>query len=298
MFVTGIRSIKPATAQLFARWSYIFLLFILGSFVHISSAQDLDGLSDQIRNGSIEQKRSALFELRDLGSEKASRIAVPALSDASPIVRATATASVVCLPTTEAVRVIAPLLSDRDPFVRKEAAYALGSAGGRDAAAPLLRSLEKEKDLEVRAAAVAALGLAGDPNSVTFLLSILKEKPKQDDEFLRRSAARSIGLIAQILRTNDRYVVTPQSFLPERFKNIPSGDITRDFPAFTYAGDVLVVVLMNKKESEDTRREAAFALGAIGSSKAVDVLRSNLTDKDPYLVETIKESLLKISGQS
>src|SRR5690348_6328443 len=66
------------------------------------SAQTLETLAEQIRSGNSEQKRSALFEIRNRQKEEASRIAVPALKDSSDIVRATAAFSVIYLPKEEA----------------------------------------------------------------------------------------------------------------------------------------------------------------------------------------------------
>ncbi len=63
---------------------------------------------------------------------------------------------------------------------------------------------------------------------------------------------------------------------------------------FIDAVAVLTQVLKSKNESNDTRREAAFALGEIGSTPAVSVLRSHLKSPDPYLAEICKEALLKI----
>src|ERR1700694_5335499 len=80
------------------------LLFfaLFACFAGNSFSQDLDRLSKAIRSGSVEQKRNALYEIRNLQTESASRIAIPALSDPEAIVRATAAASIAFLPETEA----------------------------------------------------------------------------------------------------------------------------------------------------------------------------------------------------
>src|SRR5688500_10181955 len=107
-------------------------------------------LSERITKGSTEAKRSALAEIRNLRSERASRLAIPALTDREEIVRATAAGSVVFLPPADAASVLVPLLNDRAEFVRREAAFALGEAGDASATAPLLRLLEREKEIETR----------------------------------------------------------------------------------------------------------------------------------------------------
>jgi len=260
------------------------------------AAQDLTTLETAISSGTTEQKRDALFQIRNLSSEIASRAAIPALTDPDPIVRATAASSVVFLPKPEAVRALSPLLAERDAFVRKEAAYALGQVESPDAAAPLIALLGREKDLEVKAAAAAALGSSRNPTAIASLGLLFREKPKEETEFLRRSAARSIGQIAQSLGSGDTYVVTPQNFLPEKFKMLEGDEIARKHPEFSTVTSALASVLRNTKESDDTRREAAYALGAIGSRDSIAVLESYRSSPDPYLAEIAREALTKIAN--
>ena len=272
------------------------LFFLAVLFVTPVFSQNLQSLSAAITSGNSEQKRDALFQIRNLRSEIASREALTALSDSDPIVRATAAPSVVFLPKPEAVAALSPLLVDKDPFVRKEAAYALGLVQSPDAAAALIELLRREKDLEVRSAAAIALGASGNPSAVEPLLSILRSRPNEDSEFLRRSAARSIGQIAQIAKTSEADVVTPQNFLPERFKTGSEGNLASRLPAFAAAMPILNSVLQNRNESDDARREAAFALGAIGSTSSEPILRAHRNSPDPYLAEIAKEALLKLGS--
>jgi HEAT repeat protein len=245
--------------------------------------------------GDTEQKRSALFEIRNLQTEQASRLAIPALKDTNEIVCATAASSVIFLPKTEAINAIAPLLNDKAEFVRREAAYALGNVGSQEAAPPLLNLLQKEKLFEVRNAIVVALGQSGDPSAIEPLVKILKRSPKEDEEFLRRSAARSIGQIVQIISTGKTGVLTPQNFLPDKYKDTGANTNTAARSIiFVPAVAVLTQVLKSKNESDDTRREAAFALGAIGDKSSLAILQKNMNSPDPYLAEICKEALLKI----
>lgn len=276
----------------FAFASLLTSLFLIAS----SQAQDLVSFDADIRAGTTEQKRDALFRIRNLRSEIASRAAIPALSDPEPIIRATAAGAVTHLPKPEAVAVLAPLLNDKDAFVRKEGAYALGSTESPDAAGPLIEFLHREKDLEAKGAAVVALGQTGNRSAVESLILLLKRKPHEDEEFLRRSAARSIGQIAQINRTGNIRVVTPQSFLPEKFKELTGDDMTTQFPVLSSAVVTLGSVLQNKREADDTRREAAFGLGAIASRDAIAVLEVSRNSPDPYLAEIALEALAKIAS--
>ena len=255
----------------------------------------LSRLQDRISHGSVEEKRSALFEIRNLRLESASRIALPALRDKDPMVRATAAAAVRFLPKSEASAALQPLLNDASEFVRREAAYALGDVGDGSATSELLRLLQNDKILEVRTAAAIALGKIGDTTAIPSIVAILNKRATEADEFLRRSAARSIGQIAQINVTGDPTVVTPQNFLPEKFKDLGPSDATGAVPQiYARSVDVLTAVLRSKSESDDTRREAAYSLGAIGDSRSLDVLRGFVASPDPYLAEICKEAVLKI----
>ena len=248
-------------------------------------------LQAQIERGSSEEKRTALSEIRNLRSPSASRIALPALRDKNELVRATAAASVIFLPSNEAASALVPLLNDRAEFVRREAAYALGDAGHPSATVPLVGLIRTDKVLEVRTAATVALGKIGDTAAVGSLLAVLRSRPREEDEFLRRSAARAIGQIAQIKETSDRSVVTPQNFLPDKFKEIGPGNSRPRPTEFSAAVDVLINVLRSSAESDDTRREAAFALGAIGDEKAVPTLQNFVSNDDPYMKEIAREAL-------
>jgi hypothetical protein len=139
---------------------------------------------------NVERKRDALLELRNYRTAAASRIAVAALKDSSEIVRATAAASAVFLPSDEAARHLLPLLADKKPFVRREAAYALGAVRSPNAINSLLQIAQKDKVAEVRNAAIIALGEIGDARRSANSSSFYKEKrmPKKN---LRAGARRA-----------------------------------------------------------------------------------------------------------
>ncbi len=283
------------TERLLVR-SFIFLC-ALCVFAGNCFAQNLESLSEQIKFGTIEIKRSALSEIRNLQDENASRLAILALTDANEIVRATAAFSVIFLPKTEAFAVLAPLLNDKSEIVRRETAYALGKIQNPSAVNLLIQTFQKDKILEVQNACVVALGEIGDAAAIDFLTQILKQKPTDKNEFLHRSTARAIGQIAQIIQIQKSQVVTPKDFLPDKYKEIALpkyAKLTDEFPAFRESVSVLIQTLQNSKESADTKREAAFALGAIGDESAVSILQANLSNQDYYLAEICKESLRKI----
>ncbi len=277
---------------------FVFLC-VLCTFAGNSFAQtNLDVLAEKIARGNTEQKRDALFQIRNLETKEASRIAVAALRDSNETVRATAAFSIIFLPKDEALQVLLPLLNDKKELVRRETAYALGKVRNRDAINFLIQIFQKDKISDVRNAAIVALGEIGDASAVDALITILQKKPKSEDEFLRRSAARSIGQIAQIIQTNETKVLTPEKILLDKYNLIEKPkyfNLTATFPTFRTANNILIQTLQNQKEFDDVKREAAFALGEIADKSAIPVLQTNLTAKDYYLAEISQESLRKIA---
>jgi HEAT repeat protein len=283
--------------QAFVRLS--LFLCVICAFAGNSFAQTLEYLAGQISSGKSEQKRSALFEIRNRRTEEASRIALPALRDKDEMVRATAAFSVIFLPKDEALNALAPNLQDKSEIVRRETAYALGKIQNSAAINPLIQTFQKDKSTEVKNACVIALGEIGDAAAVDFLTLIFKPKPTDENEFLRRSAARSIGQIAQIIQIKQSYTVTPESFLPENLKLFTLEkyrNLSANFPQFRNAVLVLSQILQSANEADDTKREAAFALGAIGDISSLAVLQNNLNSKDYYLAEICREAVKKLSS--
>ncbi len=276
-----------------------FLLCALCAFAGSSFGQaTLDLLAEKIARGNDEQKRDALFQIRNLETAESARLAVPALKDKSEIVRATAAFSVIDLPPEESLSVLLPLLKDKKELVRREAARALGATANANAVGALVRTFQTDKIADVRNASIVALGEIGDASAIEFLTGILRRKVKQEEEFPRRSAARSVGQIAQILQTGKRAVLTPENFLPDRYKPVAKPkypNLIETFPTFRAAQTVLIEMLKDARETDDAKREAAFALGAIGDRAAISVLQANLTAKDYYLAQICKEALRKIA---
>lgn len=280
----------------FFTFSFFFLFHF---FTFPVFGQDVEQLSNQIRFGTTEVKRDTLFQIRNYRRAETSRAALPALRDENEIIRATAAFSVIFLPKDESLAALLPNLSDKSEIVRRETAYALGAIENPNAAAPLVALYERDKIPEVRNAAIVGLGTTGNASAIPVLTKILTAKPKEENEFTRRAAARSIGQIAQIIQTNESYTVTPENFLPEKYKPLALEkykNLAADFAQFRDAVPVLIRVLQNNKETDDARREAAFALGAIGDSRALDALNRNLASKDNYLAEICKEAITKIQS--
>jgi HEAT repeat protein len=168
------------------------MLFFACFAVNIFAQQtENELLAQKINNGTIEEKRDALYRIRNLNTEDASQIAVSALNDAAEIVRATATHSILALSSDEAAQILLPLLKDKSEFVRKETAYALGKTRSKLATDSLILLLQKDKSDEVRGASAFALGLIADEKAFDSLVQALDKK----NAFIQRSAARSLGQI-------------------------------------------------------------------------------------------------------
>ncbi|MCO6510161.1 MAG: HEAT repeat domain-containing protein [Aridibacter famidurans] len=271
-------------------------LFLFAFPVFGQVPSEIDSLASSVRSGTVEEKRDALYRLRVIGTEEASRAAVPALSDPEPIVRATAAGALTALPSSEAVAALLPLLNDKKDFVRKEAVIALGGTGDPAAEQPLIRSLERDDEEAVRAAAAEAIGSVGTAASLLTLTRVLAQKPKDKRQALRRFAARAAGLIAGRLQKSDPANTTPESFLPSKFKRTLSErrDLTVSVPDFESISSVLRQVLINEDERSDTKREAAFALGEIGDRYVISALQTCSISEDPYLAEACKESISRL----
>ena len=252
-----------------------------------------------IASGTPEVKRDVLHRIRGHRSAEASNLAMPALRDADPIVRATAASAVIWLEPVSATQALLPLLGDRSEFVRREAAYALATAGTNAAVPRLSEVLRRDSDNEVRAAAAIALGRIGDPAAVGPLLQTVRGRRNEETEFLRSMAARSIGQIALFVRGGIRPETVPQNFLPLKHKLTTAlAPSSVSAPIFGKAVAELRSILLDDREAMDVRRHAAFAIGAIGEEGARSLLERFTTNSDPYLSEIAREALLMLSETS
>lgn len=221
----------------------------------------------KLKSADTETRRDSVYKLGLMQNAVASRAAAAAVSDSSEIVRAEVARAVVHLAAADAVRILLPLLSDKSEFVRREAAYALGRTFDENAAADLIKTLQSDKAASVRAAAAIALGQIADESAVEPLSRILlAPKTKQNrilDEFVRRSAAKSLGEI-------------------RRRRAVPA----------------LIAALRDRTNTDDVRRESARALGFIADDSAFEILRENLNAEDYYLAEIAAEALERIRNST
>lgn len=256
------------------RQAMLLAVVVAGSVFAIRGQDALAPIQQQIererqRLGSedAEQRRDALMRLGNFKRPEASRVAAAALADKVPAVRVAAAHAVIWLPAGEATNLLVPMFKDKDEFVRREIAYALGEMRHPSAVASLVEILARDKKTSVRAAAAIALGQIGDAGAVPGLSQAVegnggkKKSRDAEDEFVVRSAVRSLGQIAS--RT---------------------------------AVSVLIAALQNEVNSIDTRREAATALGRIGDPSALPALQTAYqANADPYLSEAARLAILQIN---
>jgi HEAT repeat protein len=234
-----------------------------------SVQREIEREQARLASSEIEERRDAVTRLGMMTRPDASRAAIPGLSDAAPIVRATSARAILSLPSDEAARSLMPLLRDKNEFVRRETAYALGLARGASAVDELIVAIARDKEAGVRGAAAVALGQIGDARAVAALSEALGRRvgasgilnrvtfrKTEENDFVRRAAAISLGQI-------------------KSREGVPA----------------LVAALGNERAGDDVRREAARSLGLIGDASAAPALRAALTARDPYLSEIAAEAL-------
>ena len=271
-----LNTLDPKTTARLRSTLFIFLITALGT-VALSAAQsnttltpsqrEIEKQRQLLQSTEEEERREAVMRLGAMHLPAASRVCVPALSDAAPKIRALAAKAILSLGPEESARILIPLLKDKDEFVRRETVYALGLTHSRAATSALSDRLVNDKEDGVRGAAAVALGEIADEGAVVTLVEVLapqssgnRKRKKEQNVFVLRAVAVALG------QTRSRAGV----------------------PA-------LVGTLASETLADDIRREAARALGLIGDPAALPALRTASTASDPHLSRIAFEASRKIS---
>jgi HEAT repeat protein len=230
---------------------------------------EIEKQQQRLSSTDEEERRDALMRLAAMHRAAASRVALPALSDPSPMIRVMAAKAILSLDPAESAAALLPLLNDKDEFVRREVAYTLGQTRSQTATSALSERLLNDKEAGVRGAAAVALGKIADEAGVIALASTLapelsapakSKRKREENEFVLRAAAEALGRIKSRAGTQ-----------------------------------ALISAVSNEKYPNDVRREAARSLGLIADPAAVPALESVSTAADPYLSQLAYESLRKIN---
>jgi len=250
----GHKKAQKARKQICAFGAFLWLLFF-----PVLAQDAIQKQQQRLSSSDVEERRDAVMRLGSMRLEAASRVVLPALHDAAPIVRATAAKAILSLGSEMSAGHLLPLLNDKDEFVRRETAYALGLTKSRTATAALSERLLTDKEDGVRAAAAVALGEIADEAAVVPLVQALTAT-KKVNVFVLRASAVALGKIKSRAGTA-----------------------------------ALISTLSNEKHPSDVRREAARSLGLIGDPTAASALKAASTAEDPFLSEIAHEALKKLS---
>ncbi|MCA1642295.1 MAG: HEAT repeat domain-containing protein [Acidobacteria bacterium] len=174
-------------------------------------AREIERERARLNSSETEERRDAVTMLGAMARPDASRAAAAGLTDAAPIVRATAARAVLSLPPDEAARLVVPLLRDKSEFVRREAAYALGLTRSRVGVGDLIPLVARDKEAGVRGAAAVALGQIGDARAVPALSGAL---------------GRRVGASGILNRVTFRKCARAAR-RPRRARSLPVGDRVR-----------------------------------------------------------------------
>src|SRR5947207_2485303 len=273
-----LQAIYQSEVKTVVRWCFVMALSAFGANLNAQQSPrtltplqlKIEKQKQRLASTEVEERRDALMQLAGLRRAEASRVALVALADPMPIIRATAASALLSLPPDEAATALIPLLADKDEFVRQHVAYALGMTRSRTAVPPLVERLRLDKRDSVRAAAGIALGQIGDQTAVIPLAETLaaagtagKKQKKEKKEFVLRAAAHALGEIRG------------RAALP-----------------------VLIETLTNVSLPADVRRAAARSLGLIGDPAALPALRAVSMETDVYLSEAATDAVRRISSNS
>ena len=149
----------------------------------------------------------------------------------------------------------------------------------------LIRELQSSRSYKERRDAASALGRLGEPKAVPALLRTLKNY-REDTEVLH-AAAHAVGKIGDLYAVPellDAYEATENKVEAPIFEAIgeilgrtsPDDDNSREI--YSRAVDTLIQAVQNHRASDESRADAARALGKTRDPKAIPVLTNHLLE--------------------
>ena len=267
----------------------------------IGSPVAIDALIKALNHKENIVRSNAAEALGEIGGESIVEPLKTALSDEYYVVRYTAADALGKTGSEDAVPALISALHDEDQFVREHAAYALGKIGSKSAVGPLITALDDQQDT-VRAAVAIALGDIGAEGAeidATVTKLIAKLQDKSLDVWARSSAVFALSRIGQesavgplIEALGDEYMISSTAaYALGRIGNeaainallaalqVEGSDIVQDVmnalgATKSEAGlDTLIAILQDESCDSGRRGEAAYAIGATGSERAIQALK-------------------------
>ncbi len=222
----------------------------------------------QCRNGSDEEKCSAILALEKMGAKESVPVLLELVNFPEEGVRANVASALGQLGDKDVGEKLLILLEDSDPFVRIEAAQSLGIIQYLEAIPAIVSKLKTDEDSLVRLCAAEALGNIADVKTLPPLLEALNDQ----NEGVRAYAADSIGNLG---------VVEALPILRQKF-DTESSILTKTF----------ILASLYKLGDEPSLLALVKLLETADYGMAVTVL--NLTEElanqqnSTYLIETIQ----------
>lgn len=157
-------------------------------------------------------------------------------------------------------------LQSRNKHVRLGVMEALGEIKANEAVQPLIKAL-KDPDNEIRWEAALALGEIGDEQAIPSLVEALKDH----DRFVRYWAAVAL----------DKFHWQPGNDGLHAYLHLGKQE-WKEMVAIGVAAIEPLSVVLTDRDSE-IREKAVWALGSIGSEKAIPVVYRSLSDVSDYV---------------
>jgi HEAT repeat protein len=251
--------------------------------------------SERLTAKDAEERASAANEMGRRGyrfRHEISELLRPLLrSDPEPVVRAAAGRALGRLGAREAVPDLVKALADASADVRVVAAAALWRLPDPSATEPLLEHV-KDADKAVREWSALALGVIGDKRAVPEMVRLLGDPERS----VRLAAVRSLGRIgdANGLEPVLRYLRGGKRDQEEKEEGVAA--------IVSIKGDgrgVALLSLLESAEAADVEQQVRVmaALGKVGNSAALPVLRKRATSGAPDARDTANRAIAEIAGR-
>jgi HEAT repeat protein len=274
----------------------------------------VDPLIAALADESSKVRARAAHALGKAADARAVKPLINALKDTDQAVREEAARALGALRTREATDALVETLEDKknNRYVREEAASALGETGDPAAVKPLIASLT-DGSRYIREKAAEALGKTGDSSAVEPLTGAL------DDEVFKVRANAAQALDALGWKPPNDHEKISYAFAKKDWKVLETAGVPAveslvsaltardDEPDLREqagrvlerigAPSVIPLIAVAGDKNARGRREAVKALGAIGDSRALDVLVGALSDDDREVRQTAVKSLSALNDR-